>query len=73
MSSNVRREALRLLEGGAQTSRRAQLTPAQYRACRQLAIAALGLDVRTLTAQLRGRRLRKIPLLRIVPPADLAA
>jgi hypothetical protein len=57
----------------AQTSARAQVTPARYRAYRQLAIAALGLDLPTLTADLRARRLRDMPVLRIVPPADLAA
>jgi len=49
------------------------LTPAQYRAYRQLAIAALGLDVATLTNDLRARRLQRMPELRVLPEPDRAA
>ena len=49
------------------------LTPAQQRAYRQLAIVALGLDVPTLTQNLRGRRLLRMPTLRLVPQTDWAA
>lgn len=52
---------------------RLPLNASQQRAYRRLAIAALGLDVPTLTRQLRARRLEALPELRLVPAADLAA
>jgi len=50
-----------------------QLTAAQHRAYRQLAITTLGLDLPTLTQTLRARRIQAMPQLRIVAPTDLAA
>ena len=49
------------------------LTPERERAYRQLAIYALGLDVATLTATLRVRRLQRMAELRITAPTDRAA
>jgi len=51
----------------------APLTAAQERAYRQLVIAALGVDLPTLTRELRGRRLQQMAHLRLLPPADRAA
>ncbi len=49
------------------------LTPAQRRAYRRLAIYALGMDIATLTRDLRARRLERMPEQRLVPTSDLAA
>jgi hypothetical protein len=67
--SLVERRALRQANGGTDEP----LTPAQGRAYRQLAIYALGLDIATLTTTLRGRRLQRMPELRILPASDRAA
>jgi hypothetical protein len=62
------RQANQSAVGDAET-----LTAAQQRAYRQLAIYSLGLDIATLTRQLRARRLQRMPELRIVPTSDRAA
>ncbi len=51
----------------------AALTPEQQRAYRQLAIFALGLDLPTLTRELRARRIERMPELRLLPQSDRAA
>jgi hypothetical protein len=50
-----------------------QLTPAQHRAYRRLALTVLGLDVATLTTGLRARRLEAMPPLQVLPQIDRAA
>lgn len=67
--SLVERRALRQ----ANSSNAAALTAAQERAYRQLVIAALGLDLPTLTRHLRSRRLQQMPHLRLLPGAERAA
>jgi hypothetical protein len=78
MQSNTNVQPISLAERRAARDLRtstssAQLTPAQRRAYRQLAIVALGLDLPTLTMNLRARRLQSMPVLSIVPPTDQAA
>jgi hypothetical protein len=67
--SLVERRALRQLNAND----RAPLTAAQQKAYRQLATAALRLDVPTLTQDLRSRRLQRMPELRLLPQSDCAA
>lgn len=77
MSTNSNVEPINLTERRAArqatATNGAALTVAQRRAYRQLAIHALGLDVPTLTRTLRARRLERMPALRLLPPADIAA
>jgi hypothetical protein len=77
MSTNSNVEPINLTERlaarQATASHGAALTTGQRRAYRQLAIHALGLDVPTLTRTLRARRLERMPELRLLPPADIAA
>jgi hypothetical protein len=49
------------------------MSPARRAAYRRLALTVLGLDVPTLTAKLRARRLASAPWLRLVPPSSRAA
>jgi hypothetical protein len=67
--SLVERRAARL----ADPHNSAPLSIAQQRAYRQLAIAALGLDLPTLTRELRGRRIQRMPELRLGVHGDQAA
>jgi uncharacterized protein YlxW (UPF0749 family) len=78
MSTNSNVEPISLTEHRAARQTAAMpnagaLTADQRRAYRQLAIHALGLDVATLTRTLRARRLERMPELRLLPPADIAA
>ena len=77
MSTNSNVEPINLTERRAArqaaSSDGAALTADQRRAYRQLAIHALGLDVATLTRTLRARRIERMPVLRLLPPADIAA
>jgi hypothetical protein len=67
--SLVERRAARL----ADPHNNAQLSIALQRAYRQLAIAALGLDLPTLTRELRSRRIQRMPELRLLAHGDQAA
>jgi hypothetical protein len=75
MSTNAKQQPIDLASRRASrdASRSVSLTVAQQRAYRQLAIAALGLDLPTLTRELRARRLQRMPLLQLLPPTDRAA
>ena len=77
MSTNANVEPINLNERRAARhangTEAAALTPGQRRAYRQLAIYALGIDISSLTQTLRARRLERMPELRLVPPADIAA
>jgi hypothetical protein len=54
------------------TTQRTPLTAGQRKAYRQLALTVLGLDVTTLTSELRARR-EQAALLNLVSDADRAA
>jgi hypothetical protein len=74
MSTTSHVEPINLTERRAARRLKADaLTADQRRAYRQLAIHALGLDIATLTSTLRARRLERMPALRLLPPADIAA
>jgi hypothetical protein len=49
------------------------LSPARASAYRRLAVTVLGLDVPTLTAELRDRRRNSPRMLRVLPPSSRAA
>jgi hypothetical protein len=77
MTSNPDVQPISFVEGRAMrqasSSNRPTLTAAQERAYRQLVIAALGVDLPTLTRELRSRRLQQLPHLHLLRPVDRAA
>ena len=78
MSSNAQagNEPINLAERRSARDQNAGATPlttGQQRAYRQLAIFALGLDLPTLTRELRARRLQRMPEVLVVPTIDRAA
>jgi hypothetical protein len=75
MSTNANQQPIDLAARRAsrKAGRSMSLTAGQQRAYRQLAIVTLGLDLPTLTRELRARRLQRMTMLQLLPPSDRAA
>jgi hypothetical protein len=74
MSSNVNAQPISLAEHRASREATSKsLTPEQQQAYRRLALTVLGLDLASLTADLRARRFQAMPKLQVLPESDRAA
>lgn len=65
--------ARRALRQNASVNANQPMSAARHAAYRQLALTVLGLDVPTLTNELRARRFARMSHLRLVPQGDCAA